>query len=78
MPTGGTHAEPVGEFERERQLEAVFLERMAEEFLGAGDAVQDRVAVRVEAVCRARSAAAVVQVGPEGLAQAGGLGIVGR
>src|SRR5439155_841236 len=66
------HAEPVCELERERELEAVFLDRVAEELLGACDAVQDRVAVGVEAVCRARSAAAVMQVGAEGLAQGGG------
>jgi hypothetical protein len=48
--SGGAHAEPVCEFERERQLEAVFLDGVAEQFLGAGDAVEDRVAVGVEAV----------------------------
>ena len=65
------------ELERERELEAVFLDRVAEELLGACDAVQDRVAVGVEAVCGARSAAAVMQVGAEGLAQAGGPCVLG-
>src|SRR4051795_6472762 len=68
-------SEAVGELERQRELQAAVGDRMAEQLLGAGDALQDRVAVRVETLGGAWRALALAQIDAQRLAQARGRGI---
>src|SRR4051794_38894842 len=68
-------SEAVGELERQGELQATVGDRMAEQLLGARDAVQDRVAVREETLGGAWRALALAQVDAQRLAQARGRGI---
>src|SRR5205085_1878914 len=68
-------SEAVGELEREGELQATFGDRMAEQLLGAGDALQDRVAMCVETLGGAWRALALAQVDAQRLAQARGRGV---
>src|SRR3954447_19868006 len=61
--------------ERQRELQATVGDRMAEQLLGAGDALQDRVAMRVETLGGAGRALALAQVDAQRLAQARGRGV---
>src|SRR4051795_7032184 len=68
-------SEAVGELERQGELQATVGDRMAEQLLGARDALQDRVAMRVETLGGAWRALALAQVDAQRLAQARGRGI---
>src|SRR5947209_12757933 len=67
--------EAVGELNRQGELEAAVGDRMAEQLLGARDALQDRVAVCVETLCGARRVLALAEVDAQRLAQARGRGV---
>src|SRR5205823_12048409 len=68
-------SEAVGELEREGELQATVCDRRAEQLLGAGDALQDGVAMRVETLGGAWRALALAQVDAQRPAQARGRGV---